>query len=62
MLLISPNFDVKSINLSQFWPGAFFPKLLKKALLLSLGLLKKKMHMKVLSAMVMLYLVANIAD
>ena len=23
MLLISPNFDVKSIIFSQFWPGAF---------------------------------------
>ena len=32
MSLISPNFEVKSIIFSQFWPGSFFPKLLGKAL------------------------------
>ena len=35
MSFISPNFAVKSIffpNFSQFWPGAFFPKLFEKAL------------------------------
>ena len=32
MLLISPNFDVKSIIFSQFWQRGLFPKLLEKAL------------------------------
>ena len=32
MSLISPCFDVKSSIFSQFWPGAFCPKLLEKAL------------------------------
>ena len=32
MLLISPNFAVKLIIFSQFWPGGLFPKLLEKAL------------------------------
>ena len=30
MSLISPNFDVKSISFSQFWPGAFSQNCWKK--------------------------------
>ena len=30
MSLISPNFDVKSIIFSQFWPGAFSQKCWEK--------------------------------
>ena len=32
MSLISPNFDVKFIIFSQFWPGAFSQNCWKKAL------------------------------
>ena len=34
MSIIFHNFDIKSMIFSQFWPGALYPKLLDKALLL----------------------------